>query len=238
MRQWFGWLVTSCVFVVLASLVWVYMRDVAAPAPFPEKLQTESAPAASEPANYEEAQEAHEMVTITGPMAQYVAKQQAGWDAGLGATGDTAPEERRSGHPAIAVKPNILRGEAVNPDSPVGTTSTVVHQSFGVVWAVNVPFELPPHAANPQLRGTYHASMRGGADQAKVGFLVLDEQEYEKLVSGRSSNALFAAEPACDQEVNFGLPPTRDAPVRYHLVFRNAARSPQKTVAADFRVDF
>jgi hypothetical protein len=237
MRQWWSWLVTSCVFVMLASLMWVHLRDVAAPAPFPEKIESESAPGTSgadsanySSANYEEAREAGQMVTITGPMARYVMTQQAAEDAAW---------EARHSHSSLPVAPSGLRGEAVNPDSPVGTTSTVVQQSFAVARAVNVPFELPPHAANPQLRGTFHASTaRGSADAAKVEFLVLDERQYEELLSGRASRALFAAEPACDQEVNFSLPPTLDEPVRYHLVFRNPVRSPQKTVRADFHVDF
>jgi hypothetical protein len=109
---------------------------------------------------------------------------------------------------------------------------------------MQLPFQVPAHAYSPQLHGTFRSYLQGGkpemnADKANVEFLLLTDQEYNDLVGGRPSDAVFSAEDAHDQEVNADLPPTLDKPMTYHLVFRNNAHSgPRKLVQADFRIDF
>jgi hypothetical protein len=107
---------------------------------------------------------------------------------------------------------------------------------------VNWPFEVPAHAANPQLRGTYRAFLKYGdalsPDPADVEFLLLNEQQYGELMGGHPGDAILSA--PSSQEVATGLPPTLDQPAKYYLVFRNNSgkAAKKKVVRADFRIDF
>jgi len=108
---------------------------------------------------------------------------------------------------------------------------------------VDVPFQVPAHAATPRLRGTFRSFRKeGGADRsddnANVEFLVLNDQQFTDLVNGHAGEAVFSADAAHEQEVNTSLPPTINRPETYHLVFRNVAKGVNKSVAADFHVDF
>ena len=102
--------------------------------------------------------------------------------------------------------------------------------------------EVPAHAANPQLRGSYQSFVRHGgmlsSDDANLEFLVLNDQQYAEFVKGHGSEAVFSADEAHDQEVNTGLPPTFQQPAKYYLIFRNGLHAPAKVVQADFRLDF
>ena len=44
--------------------------------------------------------------------------------------------------------------------SPVGTSTTIVNKTFAVTSTAKFVFEVPPHAASPQLHGTYHSSAK------------------------------------------------------------------------------
>jgi len=67
----------------------------------------------------------------------------------------------------------------------------------------------------------------------------MNQQQYTDLLNKRPADALFSAEGAHDQEVNFTLPPTIDKPVKYYLVFENGSAGAAKVaVQADFRVDY
>jgi hypothetical protein len=193
------------------------------------------APAATQPAGeahteYSEETAAREMVTITGPLADYMLHQ---------------------GHPKAEAGDGSSRSSSQSPllneadrvgDSPVGTSAAILHKTFSVAKAANLPFELPPHAASAKLRGTYRSYLPAGAkseDEADVEFLLLNQQQYSDLLNQRPVDAMFSAEGSHDQEVNFSMPPTLDQPVKYYLVFRNAANTAGRVaVQADFRVDF
>ena len=129
-------------------------------------------------------------------------------------------------------------------DSPVGTSRDLLHQMFGVAKVVQLAFEVPANASNPQLRGTYQSFVKhGGAlsseTEADVEFLVLNAKQYDDFLSGRPGEAVFSAEDAHSQEVNTSLPPTLDEPAKYYLNFRNNSRTPgKKMVQADFHIDF
>ena len=74
---------------------------------------------------------------------------------------------------------------------------------------------------------------------ADVEFLLLNQQQFDTLLSGHESDAVFSADDAHNQEVNTYLPPTFAQPARYYPVFRNNSRANgKKLVQADFRVDF
>jgi hypothetical protein len=189
--------------------------------------QTPAATAAPEvQPKYAEEEEAAELTTVSGPLADYMARQKPG-------------------------KIEMLQPVKYKPaatdhigESPVGTSRTILHQTFGITAIADLPFELPAHASTPQLRGTYHAfgqktDARVPDIEGNVAFLLLSEPQYADFLSGRPDEALFSAEGMHDGEVNVSMPPTLDHPVKYHLVFRNASGNAAKqAVQADFRIDF
>jgi len=210
-------LVVTLALVVAASYAWTHRRHL--------PIAAGAEPAQSE-ATYTEEQEAQKMVTVTGPMADYVLRQR--------------PSDVETLQPAShkASAADHVEG------SPVGTSTAILHKNFGVRGIVDVPFDIPAHASNPQLRGTYRSFVQQGGvassdSMADVEFLLLNEQEYSDLLNGRPGDALFSADNAHDGEVNFNLPPTFGKVARYYLVFRNSSTAGgKKIVQADFRVDF
>jgi hypothetical protein len=221
MKQWFGWLVTSLVVVLVASYAWTHRRHIAVP-------ETDSAQSQTQ-ATYEEAQEAQKMVTITGPMADYVTRQQESTEeaqAQMKATSQTLTTVEQVG------------------DSPVGTSKPILHKTFRVAGVADLPFEIPAHASTPQLHGTYRSFLEQAGTQssdsgAEVEFLLMNEKQFADLLSGRPGEATFSAEDAHAQEVNFSIPPTFGQPAKYYLIFRNNSAGKEKMyVQADFRVDF
>jgi hypothetical protein len=216
MKTWFGWLIASCVVVIAGSIVWNYRHRVALPA-----ADIYAQPQAS----YAEAQQAKDMVEVTGPMADYMRGKSAVQIETLRPVAQRNSELDRVG------------------ETPVGTSRALLHQNFTVANAVDVPFELPAHAATPQLRGTYHAYLQAGGvaspDDANVEFLLFTEKQFADFLSGRPGDALFSADGAHDEDVNFSLPPTYAKPAKYFLVFRNESPKPAKRIVqADFRIDF
>ncbi len=95
----------------------------------------------------------------------------------------------------------------------MGTSRELLHKTFAVANIVDLPFDVPAHAANPQIRGTYRSYMKQeGAstsdDAADVEFLLMDERQFADFLGGRPGEAIFSAEGAHDQELNTRLPPT------------------------------
>jgi hypothetical protein len=128
--------------------------------------------------------------------------------------------------------------------SPVGSTNSILHKTFAVTALTKFAFEIPSHAATPHLHGVFRSfaqqqAAQSSDDSGNVDFLVLNQQQYADLATGRQSEALFSAESTHDQEVNLGLPVSQDQPQKYYLVFRNASTAEgRKLVQADFTVDF
>jgi len=216
MERWPARLVLSCIVVLGCSYAWIHIRHVAA-TPASEQVTN------PEP-TYTEAEEANKIVTVTGPMADYLQRQKAS--------------------DIVTVEPVSQRSIAFDHvgNSPVGTSDAFLHKTFPVANVVDVPFEIPPHAANPQLRGTYHSFVTDTHDvgsAADVEFLLLNEKQYSDFLSGRPGEAVFSGADAPDQEVNTAMPPTFDKPAKYYLIFRNNSHtSGNKVVQADFRVNF
>jgi hypothetical protein len=128
-------------------------------------------------------------------------------------------------------------------NSVVGSTMPVLQSTFRVRAAVQVPFQVPPHAATPRLKGSYQSFLKAGStdseSSADIEFLVLNEQQYVDFLSKRAGEAVFAAEDAQHQEVNAHFPPTLDRPQKYHLIFRNNSKGHEKKfVQADFHMEF
>jgi hypothetical protein len=162
--------------------------------------------------------------TVIGTLAQWMDTQQQA----------TTTDLRRAGkpHPSDKIAP-----------SPVGTSSVIVHKAFALSNSAIFPFELPAHAVNAKLHGNYKSFMgqqgiQGSEDGANVSFLLMNQEQYAGFLSGRSADVLMSLDPSHDQDVNFGLPATRNLPVKYYLVFENISQQGNKIVQADFTVDF
>jgi len=169
--------------------------------------------------------ENQKMVTMVGPLAEWMQD---------GNAAKPVSNERRIGKP----HPN----DHIAP-SPVGSSSAIVHKTFAISNAINFPFEIPAHAVNAQLRGNYRSfvaqqEVQASDETADVAFLLMNQEQYATFIKGGSPDTLLNLDPSHDQDVNFGLPASRDLPVKYYLVFRNDPREGKKIVQADFKVDF
>ena len=229
MRGRLGLLIGICMVVTVVYSAWAYRRQMAAVLVEKTAAPPSAAPEPdhSNPKTLGEAQESHGAVTFAGPLADYVSRE-------------------------IGLKVETLQYKPVASDhvggSVVGTSNPILHQTFGVRDIVQLPFEVPAHAATPQLLGNYRSFLeRAGAQtsdqEADIEVLVLNEQQYGDFLSGHPSESAFSAEDAHDQDVNTELPPTFGQPAKYHLVFRNNSRNNahakgKKFVQADFRIDF
>jgi len=228
MHRGLVWLVASCVLVMGAAYTWSHRQHVI------EAVAAPAGPVADVHTPFSESdQEAAQMVTLTGPLADYMTHQNPGQMGAL-KSGDSADEPRKPYHPTEMDRVG---------DSPVGTSTPILHKTFPVVALVNLPFDIPPHAASPQFKGTYHSFLKGSGagseNAADVELLLMNQQQFTDLLNGHASDAVFSTEDAHDQEVNTSLPPTFNDPARYYLVFRNNSRERgKKFVKADFQVDF
>jgi len=221
MRQLVGLLMVSGSLLLVGFYTWEN-RHVVVPRTAPLVQGTQSQPAESEAAQ--------PGVTMIGPLANYMARQ-----------GQPQVETLQ----AVPYKPTP--SDHVG-GSVVGTSNALLHQTFAVHGIVDLPFDVPAHAATPKLRGNYrsfsgrsaaNASASGSDDAADVEFLLLNEKQYSEFLGGRPSEAVFSAEDSHDQEVNANLPPTFGKPAKYYLVFRNNSRGGGKRlVQADFRIDY
>ena len=222
MRAIFGLLVSTLILITLVCFTWMHLRHTADsvevhPAPLLEKVKQAQT-------TYSDPQDAGQGVTMVGPLATYMSKQ-----------GPVAVEKVQ----AVEYKPTT--SDRVG-DSVVGTSRPILHDKFHVSVIVDLPFQVPPHAATPQLHGTFRSfvpvSGKPTSDtDADVEFHVVNEQEYSNFLSGKPSEALFSADATHDEEVNASLPPTLNKPVNYHMVFVNSSHN-KKVVEADFRLDF
>jgi hypothetical protein len=221
MRTIVGLMVTSLVLVALASFGWMHVRHTA------DSFNIQAAPIAEDArqaeTTYSEPQDANQPVTLAGPLATYMSKQ-----------GPVAVEKVRA----------VYRPTASDHvgGSVVGTSIPILNEKFHVSVIVDLPFDVPPHASTPQLRGTFRsflqASVKPTSDtDADVEFHVLSDQEFSNFLNGKPSEALFSADATHSEEVNASLPPTLNRAVTYHMVFLNNSKK-KKVVQADFRIDF
>jgi hypothetical protein len=131
--------------------------------------------------------------------------------------------------------------DRVNP-SPVGTSQTILEKTFALKNSTTFPFEVPAHAVRPHLHGifeSYFRELHGPSDEtANVDFLILNADQYADLLGNRPSEVLFSVEASHNQAVNLDLPASMDQPVKYYLIFRNAAGGSSKIVQADFHVEY
>jgi hypothetical protein len=222
MRRSFERLSFVLVLLVASFYAWKHVRHAA--------VALVPAPAAPENhTTYSEEQEASQDVTVVSPLADYLAHHK--------------PLLIQTPLEPVAYK--RAETDLVDPAaaSPVGTSRPLLKQTFRISGVADLPFEVPAHAATPQLRGTYHCFLQNADasedDEAKVEFLLLNEPQYADLLNGRPSEALFSAEGMHDGEVNVSLPPTLSRAVKYYLIFRaDPIKAGKQAVQADFRLDF
>jgi hypothetical protein len=169
-------------------------------------------------------QQAEPWVIMRGPLADYVQQ------------GPSNAATEPSAHGPVPA--------AHYDDSPAGTSHNVVRRTFTLKNIAKFSFEIPAHATNPRLSGSYQSSLqqKGSAsstESADVEFLVMKEQQYAQLLRGRPADVLFLTQSSHNRQVQFDLPATLDQPARYCLVFRDrSSGSAEKTIHAEFRVDF
>jgi hypothetical protein len=164
-------------------------------------------------------------VTIKGPLANWMARVNPWHET-----------------PAPVLPPLAHASDHVAA-SPVGTSSSIVHKTFAIRSAAKFSFAVPPHAASPQLNGSYRsftsqAGSQSSDDSADVDLLLMNAEQYADFAGGHPSDVVYAVDSSHEQDVAFVLPATFDKPVQYYLVFRNSAGQAGKVVQADFRIDF
>jgi len=220
MHRVFAWLLTG---VVLIGGYTYYQNH-------SSQLKSQFAEQSQEPEPKPDAQDPLPTTTVIGsvvsPLAEFIEKANP-----LQKT-EEAP---RKPHPSDLIAP-----------SPVGTGTAIVHKTFAITSTAQFLFQVPPHAASPQLHGTYHSFAKNSgvqsADQdgdGDIDLLLMNDQQYSDFLSGRPADVIYSVDASHDSDVSLGLPATRDQPVQYYLVFRNSPSSPgKKVVQADFRVDF
>jgi hypothetical protein len=218
MRSLFGLLLVAFVFIMGGLYAYRRMQQVPLIAPAVPLKSHETAP------SYAEAKQAAQAVKMVGPLADYMVNQEG-----------PAPAAKE-----VETVTWIPTASDHVGGSVVGSTVPILRKSFTVRSAVQVAFEVPPHAASPRLRGTFQSSATpGGGADAAVEVLVLTDQQYSDFVSKHAGNATFIAEDSPAANINARLPPTLNQPAHYHLLFRNNSRQDGKTfVKADFRMEF
>ncbi len=223
MKSAVGLMVSSVVLLSIALYGWMHLRHSA------DSVELQSAPilqqAHQAQQTYAEAEDAHQTVTLAGPLANFF--------------------NRKDGTKIEVVKASAHRPVASDHvgGSVAGTSMTVLQDKFRVAGIMDLPFELPAHAATPQFHGNFRsfiqASGKPTADtDSNVDFRLLNDEEFANFVDNKPSEALFSADATHDQEVNASLPPTLSKPATYHIVFMNNSRKTKKVVEADFRIDF
>lgn len=171
------------------------------------------------------AQDPNKAVGTIGALAQWMQNQKQ----------EQAPEDRlvRKPHPSDHIA-----------ESPVGTSSAIVKKTFAVSAPAKFSFEIPAHAASPQLHGTFRSFVRQAGNQpsdedADVDLLLMNSEQYADFLRGQPADTVYSVDSSHDQDVTFGLPATLDHPAKYYLVFRNSSSTAaKKVVQADFQVDF
>lgn len=213
MKKLLEWLVVGCVVCGAYAFIRPYFPT-ANPAIIEPLQPAERKPEQGEP-----------LIALRGPLADYMQQ-----------------------HPAseVPVQPAAPHGPFPGDrivDSPAGTSLDFLRKTFALKSTAKFAFEIPAHASNPQLRGSYQSFVKQEGSESSdespdVEFLLIREPEYAALLSGRPVNVLFFVESSHSQQVQVDLAATFDRPARYCLVFRNhSGGEAKKIVHAEFRVD-
>jgi len=153
---------------------------------------------------------------------------------------------------AVGVATGALTGcsrkpkqEAINPldrvDNSKFKPNNFLRKTFTVKTFAPFAVNVPPHIVIPRIHGTFQSFVNQGEDRQRddstdISFLLMSADQYAEYARGnRQALALYTVESSHDHEVQFLLPPTKDEPVKYYVVFVNLPTGKQaKMVEADF----
>jgi hypothetical protein len=118
-----------------------------------------------------------------------------------------------------------------------------LHKRFSMTDSSEFAFTVPPHAVNPTLRGSFRAFTKGSSGSASskpaaIDLMLMNEEEFDDFVHGRSYDASYEADSSPNLTVQYAMPHTLGRACVYHLVFRNSHGSRTSIVDADFTVSF
>lgn len=119
-----------------------------------------------------------------------------------------------------------------------------LHKTFKVATYVRFPFDVPAHSINPKLQGSFKSYLPdkgpdSAGDASNVDFLLMNAEEFDDFMHSRNGAVRYSIGAAHSQDVDYALPATLEEPVKYFLVFRNAANGgPERMVDADFTISF
>src|ERR1035438_7331012 len=157
MNRLFGSLVTAFILILVSSYMWTHRERVSEAVAVPAApVVTQGTPTDQ---TYDDVWDAQHAVTLAGPLANYMARQKPSDIETL--------DPIKAAQPAQPVQPagRALHRTGALPhvaDSPVGTSRDLLHQMFGVAKVVQLSFEVPANASNPQLKGTYRSFVKQG----------------------------------------------------------------------------
>lgn len=147
-------------------------------------------------------------------------------------------------------QPHQAAKESSNPldriDSSHQKPINFLHKTFTVKKSAQFPIEVPAHTVIPRVHGTFKSFVpRTGDDplsdgSTDVGFLLMNAEQFADYSHGHGGGtALYTVEATHDHEVEFVLPPSKDDPEKYYVVFVNSpGGAPVKSVQADFTLSF
>ncbi len=142
------------------------------------------------------------------------------------------------------------RGTSSNPLDRINASPTkpvhFLHKTFTVRNFAKFAIEVPPHSVIPRIHGNFRSFVQQPGDDdlsddsTDVGFLLMNPSQFaEYSRAPAASTALYTVEATHAHEVEFVLPPTRDEPAKYYVVFFNApGGAAVKSVTADFQLSF
>ena len=119
-------------------------------------------------------------------------------------------------------------------------TGSIMNKSFFLSSYEHFPFELPAHAKNPKLRGSFQAVI-GSKDpydtSVNVDLLLMTEAEFKDYAQSRVDTAVTSWVNRRQETVDYELSLPEDEPVKYELVFRGTTSTSKiRMVQASFSV--
>ena len=143
-------------------------------------------------------------------------------------------------------KEQAARDAAAALDAARPQEMTIVNKTFFVNSYEKFEFQLPPHAKNPKLHGTFHSipsnrrkSASGPGDGEKLSVMLMTESEYKDYSTRRVEQAVVSWTNVSQEVVDHDLSVTGDQPETYYLVFRPSASSMNTVlVSANFSISY
>jgi len=171
-------------------------------------------------------------VTVVGPLANYMQRENST------ASSASAPSTRLdTPSPTASAHPSFITPMDRVSHAPLGPGGEILPARFLLTRNASFSFDVPAHANSPRLTGAYRANSASAGSPASVDFLVLTSDQYAALANGSPSEALFSPESSTGQNVDFALPVTSEAAVRYYVVFRADTKT-KKVVSSNLRLEF